>query len=109
MAERSYPTSEVRGGGLGTLPHARSQGWRPGRATPRPRSGAAAKRSNPRSKERWLRGPRRAERSYSTFKVRRGGGKEILLVQSKEQQLHFAGAAGKSYPTSRVRETQIRQ
>ena len=37
------------------------------------------------SKERWLCGHRRPERSYSTFKVRRGGGEEIPLVQSKEQ------------------------
>ena len=51
---------------------------------------------------------RRAERSYSTFKVRRGGGEEIHLLQGKEQQLHFAGAAVKKYPTSKVRETQIR-
>ena len=34
------------------------------------KSGAAAKRINPMSKEWWLRGHRRAERSYSTFKVR---------------------------------------
>ena len=47
----------------------------------------------------------KAERSYSTFKVRRGGGEEIPLVQGKEQQLHFAGAAVKRYPTSKVRET----
>ena len=47
-----------------------------------------AERSKPTSKERWLRGRRRAERSYSTFKVRRGD-----LVQGKE--LHFAGAAVK--------------
>ena len=39
---------------------------------PRPRSGAAAERSNPTSKEWQLRGRRRAEKSYSTFKVRRG-------------------------------------
>ena len=45
----------------------------------------------------------RAERSYSTFKVRWGD-----LVQGKEQQLHFAGADMKRYPTSRVRETQVR-
>ena len=32
-------------------------------------------------------------RSYSTFKVRRGGGEEIPLVQGKEQWLCFAGAA----------------
>ena len=51
---------------------------------------------------------RRAERSYSTFKVRRGAGEEIPLVQGKEQRLHFAGAAMKRYPTSKVRETQVR-
>ena len=48
-----------------------------------------------------------AERSYSTFKVRRGGSEEIPLVQGKEQWLHFAGAAMKRYPTSKVRETQV--
>ena len=42
------------------------------------------------------------------FKVRRGGGEEIPLVQSKEQQLRFAGAAVQRYPTSKVRETQVR-
>ena len=46
---------------------------------------------------------RRAERSYSMFKVRRGD-----LVQGKEQQLHFSGTAVKRYPTSKVRETQVR-
>ena len=60
------------------------------------------------SKERWLRGRRRAERSYSTFKVRRSGGEEIPLVQGKEEQLHFAGAAMKRYPMSKARETQVR-
>ena len=48
-----------------------------------------------------------AERSYSMFKVRRGGREEIPLVQGKEQWLHFAGAAVKRYPTSKVRETQM--
>ena len=67
-----------------------------------------AKRSNPRSKERWLRRGRRAERSYSTFKIRRGGHEEIPLAQGKEQRLRFAGAAMKRYPTSKIRETQIR-
>ena len=60
------------------------------RATPRPRSGAAAKRS------------------YTTFKVGRGGGEEIPLGQGKEQQLRFAGAAVERYPTPKVRETQVR-
>ena len=77
-------------------------------ATPRPRSGAAAQKSNPTSKEQWLRRRRRAERSHSTFKVRRGGGEEIPLVKGKEQWLRFAGAAVKRYPTSKVRETQVR-
>ena len=53
-------------------------------------------------------GRRRAERSYSTFKVRRGGREKIPLVQGKEQRLRFAGAAMKRYPTSKVRETQVR-
>ena len=54
------------------------------------------------SKERWLRRRRRAERSYW------GGRAEVPLVQGKEQQLCFAGAALKRYPTSKVRETQVR-
>ena len=61
------------------------------------------------SKERWLHEHRRAERSYSKFKVRRGGCEEIPLIQDKEQQLHFVGAAVKRYPTSKVRETQVRR
>ena len=42
------------------------------------------------------------------FKVRRGGGEKIPLVQGKEQQLRFAGAAIKRYPTSKLKETQVR-
>ena len=61
------------------------------------------------SKQRQLHGCRRAERSYSTFKIRRGGHEEITLVQGKEQQPRFAGAAVKRYPTSKVRETQVRE
>ena len=101
-AETSYPTSEVRSGG-------------PRGATPHPRSGAAAERSNPTSKERQPTGAttrprsgRRAKRIYSMFKVRRVGHEEIPLVQGKEQWLPFAGAAMKRYPMSKVRETQVR-
>ena len=47
--------------------------------------------------------------SYSTFKCRRGSPEEIPLIQGKEQQLHFAGAAVKRYSTSKVRETEVRQ
>ena len=60
------------------------------------------------SKERWLRRRRRAERSYSMFKVRRGRGEEIPLIQDKEQWLHFAGAVMKRYPMFKVRKTQVR-
>ena len=81
---------------------------RPRGATPHLRPGAAARRY-PSSEEWWLRGHRRAERSYSTFKVRRGGGEEIRLVQAKEQWLRFAGPDVKRYPKSKVRETQVRQ
>ena len=42
------------------------------------------------------------------MKVRKGGDEEIPLMQGKEQRLHFAGAAEKRYPTSKVRETQVR-
>ena len=70
------------------LPHARGQGQRPGGATPW-------------SKEQWLRRRRRAKKSYSTFKVRRGGPEEIPLVHGKEQRLRFAGTAMKRYPTPR--------
>ena len=61
------------------------------------------------SKEQRLRGHRRAERSYSTFKVRRGSHEEIPLVQGKEQQLCLAEATVKRYTMSKVRETQVGQ
>ena len=70
---------------------------------------AAPAKHNPTSKERRLHRHRRAKRSYSTFKVRRGGGEEITLIQGKEQQLRFDGAAVKRYPTSKVGETQERR
>ena len=94
-AEANYRTPEVRGTGQEELPHARAQGRWPRRATPhprsgeagrptaRPRSGEVAERGNPTTKEQWLPRPRRAQRSYSTFKVRRG--------------------SVKTYPSSKVR------
>ena len=42
------------------------------------------------------------------LKVMNGGGKEIPLVQDKEQRLCFAGAAVKRYPMPKLRETQVR-
>ena len=68
-----------------------------------------AGRTYPTSKEWWLRGRRRAKRSYYAFKVRRGGSEKIPLIQGKEQQLCFAGAAMKRYPMYKVRENQVRQ
>ena len=67
-----------------------------------------AGRTNPKSKDRWLRRRRRAYRSYPTLKVRKGGSEEIPLIQGKEQWLRFAGTAVKRYPTPKVRETQVR-
>ena len=43
------------------------------------------------------------------MKVRKGSGEEIPLIQGKEQWLHFAGAAVKTYPVPKVRETQVRR
>ena len=71
VAKRSYPTSEVRGSGRECqaamaqerqrrATQVRGQRRRPRGTTPHPRSGAAAGRTNPMSKERWLRGRRRA-------------------------------------------------
>ena len=64
---------------------------------------------DPTSKERWLLRLRRAKRSYSTFKVRRGGCEEIPLIQGKEQWLCFVAAAMKRCPPPQVRETQVRR
>ena len=88
MVKRSYPSPKVRGSGLEC--QAETAQEQPRGGTPRPRPGVVAVKSNP------------------TSKVRRGGGEEIPLIQGKEQQLRFAGAVLKRYPTSKVRETQVR-
>ena len=129
-AEKSYPTSEASGGPEET-PRVRDQ-ERPGEATSRSRPMAVTLRSHPepearggiceepptpearaggreeQPEERWLSRHRRAYRSYPTLMVRNGGGKEIPLIQGKEQWLCFAGAAVKRYATPKVRETQVR-
>ena len=66
---------------------------RPRGATPRPRSGTAAGRRYPTSKEQWLRRHRTAKMSYSVFKVRRGGCEEIPLVQGKRNPSKTVGVA----------------
>ena len=101
-SDQEHQVAMVQEWPRGATPHLRS-GAVAERSSPRPRSGAAVERSYPTSKEQRLHGRRNAERSYSTFKVRRGN-----LVQSKEQWLCFAAAAVKRYPTSKVRETQVR-
>ena len=53
-----------------------SEAWLRG-ATPCLRSEAAAEWSNPTSKEQQLRGGKRAEESYSMFKVRRGDSSKV--------------------------------
>ena len=90
VAVRSYPSPKVIGSDPERQAATAQERW-PRGASPRPRSGAAA------------------ERSCSTFKVRRGGREKIPLVHAKEQRLRFAGAAVKRYPTSEVRETQVRR
>ena len=56
---------------LDKVPHIRGQGqWLRG-ATPRPKSGAVAERSNSTSKERRLHGHRRAERSFTPLPTNR--------------------------------------
>ena len=57
-AERSCPTSEVRGSGQGC--QAATAQEQPRGANPHPRSGVATERSNPTSKEWWLHRQRRA-------------------------------------------------
>ena len=37
------------------------------------------------------------------MKIRNGGGEKIPIVPGKKQRLHFAGAAVKRYPMSKVR------
>ena len=59
--------SKVRGSGRGC--QAATVQEQPRGATLHPRPGVTARRSNPTSKEWWLHGRRRAERSHSTFKV----------------------------------------
>ena len=81
------------------------EGRCPRGATPRPGSGAEARRSYPASE---VSGGGREEQPHVQGAVvvwaqegleellhiqgQEGGGKEIPLVQGKEQQLHFAGA-----------------
>ena len=72
-AKRSYPTSEVRGGGPEEPPHAGGQGRRPGGATPRPRSGGCIGTGGPRGAIPRRMSGRAAVRRYPSSKVRSSG------------------------------------
>ena len=52
-----------------------------------------AERSNPMSREQWLRWRTRAKRNYSTFKVRSAGHEEIPVVQRKRNPSKMVGVA----------------
>ena len=61
------------------------------------------------AQEQWLCDCTEAtERSYLKPQFRGGGREKVPYVQGKEKQLCFVGAALKRYPTSKVRETQVR-
>ena len=49
------------------------------------------------------------ERNHPMSEVRGGGQEEQPHVQGKEQWLCLAGAAMKRYPTSKVRENEVRR
>ena len=80
-----------RGSSQKELPHRPRSGQWP--RVPGCDSSEAPGRSYPRSKKRWLPGHRRAERSYSTFKDRRGGSEETPLVQGKRNPSKTVGVA----------------
>ena len=93
-AERSYPTSEARGGSWEEPPTPEARGG--GREEQPHVQGVVAA---------WVQ-----EGLEELFHIqgRRAGGEEIHLVQGKEQRLCFAGGAER-YPTSEVREIQVIQ
>ena len=92
MAGRSHPALEARDSNRKDRPRARGQGRRRGEAT----RGVVAVPAQEGLKE------------PSHIEGQEGWQEEIPLIQGKEQQLCFAGAAVKRYPTPKVRETQVR-
>ena len=118
VATESARLRQRRSGGREELPYAWGQGRWSRRATISPRSGAEAQRNYPTPE---FRGPTRVELPHlqgaaaggprgDTPCSRSGGAAEKMpFVQHKEHWLRFAGATVKRYPTSKVRETQVRQ
>ena len=97
---------KVRASSQEELSHTRGQGRWPRGATPHPRSGQPAKRSYPMPE---VQGEVAARAQEGQEDLRHVQGQEGRLVQGKEQRLCFAGATVKRHPTSKVRETQLRQ
>ena len=87
-AERSYPTSEVRGSGWEELPPARGLGRRPRVATPRPRSGGCAGAGGPRGATPRSRSGGAAVRRYPSSKLRSSG---CASWSSREEIAHIQG------------------
>ena len=104
-ARRSHLTPKARGGDPEKPPLARGQGQQLGGATHArgqgPQQGGATRGALAAQTQEGL-------EELSHVEGQEGGGKEIPLVQGKEQWLCFAGAAVKRYPTPKVRETQVR-
>ena len=94
--KRARRTPCPKGSGQEELPHVHGQGQWP--RVPDCNSTGTAERSYPVSK---VRGG--DERSYPASEVKGSVQEEIPLVQGKEQQLRFARAAVKRYPTPKVR------
>ena len=94
VAERSYPS------------------WRPGavagRTYPMPKARGGSQEEQPDLQGAVAARAQEGLEELFHIQGQNGGGEEIPLVQGKEQQLHFAGAAMKRYPTFKVRDTQVR-
>ena len=84
-----------------------AEAW-PRGATPCPRSGAATRRSYPTPEVRGCDGEEQPYIQVVMAARVQEGQEELPLVQGKEQWLHFAGAAMRRNPRSKVRDTQIR-
>ena len=80
MAERSYPTSEVRGR---SREDPMPEGWRLRGVTPRPRSGVAAGRSYPASEAR---GGGREDQPHTVAARAQEGLEELYHVEGQEGQ-----------------------
>ena len=89
-AERSYPSSEVRGGGREELPRVRGQGRRLRGATPRPRPGAAPEaRGGGQEEQPYVQGvvavqAQEGLEEPSHIEGQEGWWEEIPLIQGKE-------------------------